>query len=74
MLANANVKVLEDEEDEDVETEVDLEANRQKRIKKKTENDTLTSEQMNQVALHTTHRLGLISTLCVTTLRGHCCQ
>lgn len=49
MLANADIKVLEDEEDEDQETEVDLEANRQKRIKKKTENDTLTSEQMNQV-------------------------
>ena len=45
MLANANVKELEleDDEDEDVQTDIDLEANRQKRIKKKTENDTLTS-------------------------------
>ena len=53
MLANANVKVLEDEEeedeDQDAQTDIDLEANRKKRIAKHDKNDTLTSEQMNQV-------------------------
>ena len=51
MLANANVKILEDEEDEDKDeqTDIDLEANRKKRIKKHDKTDTLTSEQMNQV-------------------------
>lgn len=66
MLANANVKELEleDDEDEDVQTEVDLEANRQKRIKKKSENDTLTSEQMNQVPIEAY----------LITRTGHQCQ
>ncbi len=51
MLANADVKILEDEEDEekDEQTDIDLEANRKKRVKKHDKNDTLTSEQMNQV-------------------------
>lgn len=51
MLANADVKILEDEEDEekDAQTDIDLEANRKKRVKKHDKNDTLTSEQMNQV-------------------------
>lgn len=51
MLANANVKILEDEEDEDKDeqTDIDLEANRKKRVKKHDKTDTLTSEQMNQV-------------------------
>ena len=51
MLANADVKILEDEEDEekDEQTDIDLEANRKKRVKKHDKTDTLTSEQMNQV-------------------------
>ncbi|DBA92869.1 hypothetical protein WJX77_000511 [Trebouxia sp. C0004] len=51
MLANADVRILEDEEDEekDEQTDIDLEANRKKRVKKHDKNDTLTSEQMNQV-------------------------
>ncbi len=51
MLANANVKILEDEEDEDKhqQTDIDLEANRKKRVKKHDKTDTLTSEQMSQV-------------------------
>lgn len=53
MLANADVKILEDEEDEekDEQTDIDLEANRKKRVKKHDRTDTLTSEQMNQVKL-----------------------
>ena len=51
MLANADVKMLEEEEDEstDEQTEVDLEANKKKRIKQHDKTDALTSEQMNQV-------------------------
>lgn len=51
MLANANIKTLEDEEDEekDAQEDIDLEANRKKRVQKHDKTDTLTSEQMNQV-------------------------
>lgn len=53
MLANADVKVLEDEEneDKDEQTDIDLEANRKKRTKKHDKTDTLTAEQMSQVCL-----------------------
>ena len=51
MLANANIKTLEEAEDEEIDAQenIDLEANRKKRIKKHDKTDTLTSEQMNQV-------------------------
>ena len=52
MLANANIKTLEEAEDEEIDAQenMDLEANRKKRIHKKTDKaDTLSSEQMNQV-------------------------
>ena len=51
MLANANIKTLEEAEDEEIDAQenIDLEANRKKRVKKHDKTDTLTSEQMNQV-------------------------
>ena len=51
MLANANIKTLEEEEDEEIDAQesIDLEANRNKKIQKHDKADTLTSEQMNQV-------------------------
>ena len=51
MLANANIKTLEEAEDEEIDAQenIDLEANRKKRIKKHDKTDTLTLEQMNQV-------------------------
>lgn len=51
MLANANIKTLEEAEDEEIDAQenIDLEANRKKRSKKHDKTDTLTSEQMNQV-------------------------
>lgn len=51
MLANANIKTLEEEEDEEIDAQenIDLEANRKRRLQKHDKADTLTSEQMNQV-------------------------
>lgn len=51
MLANANIKTLEEEEDEEIDAQenLDLEANRKRRIQKHDKADTLTSQQMNQV-------------------------
>ena len=71
MLANANVKVLEDEEedeDQDAQTDIDLEANRKKRIAKHDKNDTLTSEQMNQVTVD----CSTLSTCTMVTMRLFC--
>ncbi|KAL3137079.1 hypothetical protein ABBQ32_006664 [Trebouxia sp. C0010 RCD-2024] len=51
MLANANIKTLEEEEDEEIDAQenFDLEANRKRRLQKHDKADTLTSQQMNQV-------------------------
>lgn len=51
MLANANIKTLEEAEDEEIDAQenIDLEANRKKRVKKHDKTDSLSLEQMNQV-------------------------